>query len=201
MVIRFGCSPQTWNRPLEQAKRKAAEEVRDKAADLLDIYARRAAKEGYAHQIDETQYDRFSDGFPFELTPDQETSIESVITDLRAPRPMDRLVCGDVGFGKTEVAMRAALLRYAVERKCVSWYRQHFSARFESFRDNFADWPVSIEVLSRFKSAKETKAIIERANNGRVDIVVGTQTFIELPNLGLLIIDEEHRFGVAQKND
>ena len=190
-----------WNK----AKQKAAEEVRDKAADLLDIYARRAVKEGYAHRIDEMQYDRFSDGFPFELTPDQEMSIEAVITDLRAPRPMDRLVCGDVGFGKTEVAMRAAFASVCSGTQvCVLvpttlLAQQHF----ESFRDRFADWAVSIEVLSRFKSAKETKAIIERANNGRVDIVVGTHKLLssnlKLPNLGLLIIDEEHRFGVAQK--
>ena len=188
-----------------KAKQKAAEEIRDKAAELLDIYARRAAKEGYAHQIDESQYDRFADGFPFELTPDQETSIDAVLADLRAPRPMDRLVCGDVGFGKTEVAMRATFASVSSGKQvCVLvpttlLAQQHF----ESFRDRFADWPVTVEVLSRFKSAKETKVVIERANNGQIDIVVGTHKLLsselKLPKLGLLIIDEEHRFGVAQK--
>ena len=188
-----------------KAKQKAAEEIRDKAADLLDIYARRAAKQGYAHQIDETQYDRFADGFPFELTPDQETSIDAVLADLKAPRPMDRLVCGDVGFGKTEVAMRAAFASVSSGKQvCVLvpttlLAQQHF----ESFRDRFADWPVTVDVLSRFKSPKETKAIIERSNQGKVDILVGTHKLLssdlQLPKLGLLIIDEEHRFGVAQK--
>jgi transcription-repair coupling factor (superfamily II helicase) len=159
-----------------KAKQKAAEEIRDKAAELLDIYARRAAKQGYAHQIDETQYDRFADGFPFELTPDQETSIDAVLADLKAPRPMDRLVCGDVGFGKTEVAMRAAFASVSSGKQvCVLvpttlLAQQHF----ESFRDRFADWPVTVEVLSRFKSPKETKAVIERSNQGKVDILVGT---------------------------
>ena len=188
-----------------KAKQKAAEEIRDKAAELLDIYARRAAKEGYAHQIDELQYDRFAEGFPFELTPDQETSIEAVLGDLKAPRPMDRLVCGDVGFGKTEVAMRAAFASISSGKQvCVLvpttlLAQQHF----ESFRDRFADWPVTVEVLSRFKTAKETKAVIDQANKGLVDIVVGTHKLLssdlKLPKLGLLIIDEEHRFGVAQK--
>ena len=188
-----------------RAKQKAAEEIRDKAAELLDIYARRAAKEGYAHQIDESQVNQFADGFPFELTPDQETSIDAVLADLKAPRPMDRLVCGDVGFGKTEVAMRAAFASVSSGKQvCVLvpttlLAQQHF----ESFRDRFADWPVTIEVLSRFKTAKETGAIIDRANNGQVDIVVGTHKLLSsqlrLPKLSLLIIDEEHRFGVAQK--
>jgi transcription-repair coupling factor (superfamily II helicase) len=188
-----------------KAKQKAAEEIRDKAAELLDIYAKRAAKEGHAHQIDDDQCERFAEGFPFELTPDQETSIDAAITDLRAPRPMDRLICGDVGFGKTEVAMRAAFAAVSSGKQvCVLvpttlLAQQHF----ESFRDRFADWPVTIEVLSRFKSRIETKEIVERSNKGGIDIIVGTHKLLssdlKLPNLGLLIIDEEHRFGVAQK--
>ena len=189
-----------------KAKQKAAEEIRDKAADLLDIYAQRAAKEGFAHQIDESQYERFADGFPFELTPDQETSIEAVLIDLRAPRPMDRLVCGDVGFGKTEVAMRAAFGSVSSGKQVCILVPTTLLAQqhFESFRDRFADWAINIEVLSRFKSTRETKNIIEKANTGQLDIIIGTHKLLssdlQLPKLGLLIIDEEHRFGVAQKD-
>jgi len=188
-----------------KAKQKAAEEVRDKAAELLDIYAKRAAKEGFAHDIDESQYERFADSFPFELTPDQETSIEAVLQDMRSPRPMDRLVCGDVGFGKTEVAMRAAFAAVSCDKQVCILVPTTLLAQqhFESFRDRFADWPITVDVLSRFKSAKETKAVIDKANQGQVDIVVGTHKLLssdlKLPNLGLLIIDEEHRFGVQQK--
>ena len=188
-----------------KAKQKAAEEIRDKAAELLDIYARRAAREGHAHQIDESQYARFADGFPFELTPDQETSIDAVLADLKAPKPMDRLICGDVGFGKTEVAMRAAFASVSSGKQVSVLVPTTLLAQqhFESFRDRFADWPVVVEVLSRFKTAKETQAIIERANAGQVDILVGTHKLltsdVRPPDLGLLIIDEEHRFGVAQK--
>ncbi len=188
-----------------KAKQKAAEEIRDKAAELLDIYARRAAREGHAHAIDEAQYARFADGFPFELTPDQDTSIEAVLADLRAPKPMDRLICGDVGFGKTEVAMRAAFASVSSGKQVSVLVPTTLLAQqhFESFRDRFAEWPVVVEVLSRFKSAKETKAVIERVNAGKVDILVGTHKLltsdVRPPDLGLLIIDEEHRFGVAQK--
>ncbi len=188
-----------------KAKQKAAEEIRDKAAELLDIYAKRAAKEGFAHEIDESQYARFADSFPFELTPDQETSIEAVLNDMRSPRPMDRLVCGDVGFGKTEVAMRAAFAAVSCEKQVCILVPTTLLAQqhFESFRDRFADWPITVDVLSRFKSAKDTKTVIDKANKGQVDILVGTHKLLssdlKLPNLGLLIIDEEHRFGVQQK--
>lgn len=188
-----------------KAKQKAAEEIRDKAAELLDIYAKRALKEGFAHSIDESTYQRFADGFPFELTVDQETAIEAVLQDMRAPRPMDRLICGDVGFGKTEVAMRAAFAAVSCEKQVCILVPTTLLAQqhFESFRDRFAEWPIHVEVLSRFKSAKDTKALIERANRGLVDILVGTHKLLsselKLPKLGLLIIDEEHRFGVAQK--
>ncbi len=188
-----------------KAKQKAAEEIRDKAAELLNIYAKRAAKEGHAHEINDEDYQRFASGFPFELTPDQETSIDAVLADMRAPKPMDRLVCGDVGFGKTEVAMRAAFASVSAGKQvCVLvpttlLAQQHF----ESFRDRFADWAVTVDVLSRFKSAKETDLLIEKANRGQVDILVGTHRLLskdlKLPQLGLLIIDEEHRFGVKQK--
>ena len=188
-----------------KAKQKAAEEIRDKAAELLDIYAKRAAKEGFAHQIDANEYERFADSFPFELTPDQETSIDAVLNDMRAPRPMDRLVCGDVGFGKTEVAMRAAFAAVNCNKQVCILVPTTLLAQqhFESFRDRFADWPITVDVLSRFKSAKDTKLAIERANRGQVDIIVGTHKLLsselKMPNLGLLIIDEEHRFGVQQK--
>jgi transcription-repair coupling factor (superfamily II helicase) len=188
-----------------KAKQKAAEEIRDKAAELLDIYAKRAAKEGFAHEIDESQYARFADSFPFELTPDQDSSIEAVLNDMRSPRPMDRLVCGDVGFGKTEVAMRAAFAAVSCEKQVCILVPTTLLAQqhFESFRDRFADWPITVDVLSRFKSAKDTKTVIDKANKGQVDILVGTHKLLssdlKLPNLGLLIIDEEHRFGVQQK--
>jgi transcription-repair coupling factor (superfamily II helicase) len=188
-----------------KAKQKAAEEIRDKAAELLDIYAKRAAKEGFAHEIDESQYARFADSFPFELTPDQDSSIEAVLNDMRSPRPMDRLVCGDVGFGKTEVAMRAAFAAVSCEKQVCILVPTTLLAQqhFESFRDRFADWPITVDVLSRFKSAKDTKTVIDKANRGQVDILVGTHKLLssdlKLPNLGLLIIDEEHRFGVQQK--
>lgn len=188
-----------------KAKQKAAEEIRDKAAELLEIYAKRAAKKGHAHDINEADYERFANGFPFELTPDQETSIAAVLADMKTPKPMDRLVCGDVGFGKTEVAMRAAFASVSAGKQvCVLvpttlLAQQHF----ESFRDRFADWPVIVDVLSRFKSAKDTEILIEKANRGQIDILVGTHRLLssdlKMPNLGLLIVDEEHRFGVKQK--
>ncbi|WP_296188723.1 transcription-repair coupling factor [Pseudomonas sp. UBA1879] len=189
----------------QKAKRKAAEQVRDVAAELLDIYARRAAREGYAFADPKLDYETFSAGFPFEETPDQQTTIEAVRADMLAPKPMDRLVCGDVGFGKTEVAMRAAFIavhggkQVAILVPTTLLAQQHYN----SFRDRFADWPVTVEVMSRFKSAKEINAAVADLAEGKIDIVIGThkllQDDVKLKNLGLVIIDEEHRFGVRQK--
>lgn len=189
----------------QKAKRKAAEQVRDVAAELLDIYARRAAREGYAFEDPKADYATFSAGFPFEETPDQQSSIDAVRADMLAARPMDRLVCGDVGFGKTEVAMRAAFIavhggrQVAVLVPTTLLAQQHYN----SFRDRFADWPVKVEVMSRFKSAKEVNAAVADLAEGKLDIVIGThkllQDDVKFKNLGLVIIDEEHRFGVRQK--
>ncbi|UVE19218.1 transcription-repair coupling factor [Pseudomonas sp. LS44] len=192
---------ETW----QKAKRKAAEQVRDVAAELLDIYARRAAREGYAFLDPGLDYASFSAGFPFEETPDQQTAIDAVREDMLAAKPMDRLICGDVGFGKTEVAMRAAFLavhsgkQVAVLVPTTLLAQQHYN----SFRDRFADWPVKVEVMSRFKSAKEIDGAVQQLAEGKVDIVIGThkllQDDVKFDNLGLVIIDEEHRFGVRQK--
>ncbi len=189
----------------QKAKRKAAEQVRDVAAELLDIYARRAAREGYAFKDPKVDYATFSAGFPFEETPDQQSAIEAVLADMLAPKPMDRLVCGDVGFGKTEVAMRAAFVavhsgkQVAVLVPTTLLAQQHYN----SFRDRFADWPVTVEVMSRFKSAKEVEGAAQQLAEGKIDIIIGThkllQDDVRFKNLGLAIIDEEHRFGVRQK--
>ncbi|MDG6772878.1 transcription-repair coupling factor [Thiomicrorhabdus sp. ZW0627] len=189
----------------EKAKRKAAEKVHDVAAELLDIYAQREARPGYAFQTPEEAYQRFSASFPFEETPDQQQAIEAVIHDMHSARPMDRLVCGDVGFGKTEVAMRAAFIA-AYDGKQVAMLvpttllaQQHL----ENFRNRFSDWPVRIEVLSRFQTAKEQKQVLADLEAGKVDIIIGTHKLIQkdvkYANIGLIIIDEEHRFGVRQK--
>ena len=189
----------------QKAKRKAAEQVRDVAAELLDIYARRAARKGYAFKDPQLDYETFSAGFPFEETPDQQSAIDAVRADMLAAKPMDRLVCGDVGFGKTEVAMRAAFIavhsgkQVAVLVPTTLLAQQHYN----SFRDRFADWPVKVEVMSRFKSAKEVDAAVAQLAEGQVDIVIGThkllQDDVKFKSLGLVIIDEEHRFGVRQK--
>ncbi|MGI5309722.1 transcription-repair coupling factor [Rheinheimera sp. WS51] len=189
----------------EKSRRKAAEKVRDVAAELLDVYAQRAAHKGYAFAIDQAQYQAFAQSFPFEETADQQDSIDAVLRDMQTPQPMDRLVCGDVGFGKTEVAMRAAFVavndgkQVAILVPTTLLAQQHF----ENFSDRFANWPVRVEVLSRFISAKQQKAILEDVSNGKVDILIGThkllQDDIKLHDLGLLIVDEEHRFGVRQK--
>jgi len=188
-----------------KAKRKAAEQVRDTAAELLDIYARRAARKGFAFEDPANAYERFSSGFPFEETVDQENAILAVRSDMLSKQPMDRLVCGDVGFGKTEVAMRAAFIaahsgkQVAILVPTTLLAQQHF----ENFRDRFADWPISIDLMSRFRSNKETDAVQAKVAEGTVDIVIGThkllQSDIKYKDLGLLIIDEEHRFGVRQK--
>ena len=189
----------------EKAKKKAREQVRDVAAELLDIYARREAQSGYAYTIDEMQYQAFAAGFPFEETPDQQTAIDNVIRDMRSPKPMDQLICGDVGFGKTEVAMRAAFIavqagkQVAVLSPTTLLTQQHT----DNFRDRFSDWPVRVESLSRFGSKKEQTLVLKDLAAGKVDIVIGThkllQSDVKYKNLGLVIIDEEHRFGVRQK--
>ena len=188
-----------------KAKQKAAEKVRDVAAELLDVYARRAAKPGFAYPINWEDYQAFADSFPFEETPDQAQAIAAVIHDMGQPQAMDRLVCGDVGFGKTEVAMRAAFLaanqgkQVAILVPTTLLAQQHH----ENFKDRFAAWPFEIEVMSRFVSGKAQKSIIERIAEGKVDIVVGTHKLLsselKFKDLGLVIIDEEHRFGVRQK--
>ena len=189
----------------ERAKKRAAEKVRDVAAELLAIYAQREARPGTALVIDRLMYEQFASAFPFEETPDQLQAIEAVITDLARARPMDRVVCGDVGFGKTEVALRAAFVT-AIAGKQVGILapttllaQQHF----QNFRDRLADWPLRVEVLSRFKSKKETAAALEKLAAGQIDIMIGThkllQPDVRFRDLGLLIVDEEQRFGVRQK--
>ena len=190
-----------WSR----ARQKAAEKVRDVAAELLDIYSQRAAKTGFAFKHDREQYQLFCDTFPFETTPDQAQAINAVLSDMCQPLAMDRLVCGDVGFGKTEVAMRAAFLavennkQVAVLVPTTLLAQQHF----DNFRDRFANWPVRIELLSRFRSAKEQTQVLEQAAEGKVDILIGThkllQNDVRWKDLGLLIVEEEHRFGVRHK--
>ncbi|MGI8465437.1 transcription-repair coupling factor [Pectobacterium punjabense] len=190
-----------WSR----ARQKAAERVRDVAAELLDIYAQRAAKSGFAFKHDKTQYQLFCESFPFETTPDQAQAINAVLSDMCQPLAMDRLVCGDVGFGKTEVAMRAAFLavenhkQVAVLVPTTLLAQQHF----DNFRDRFANWPVKIEMISRFRSAREQTQVLEETQEGKVDILIGThkllQSDVHWRDLGLLIVDEEHRFGVRHK--
>jgi transcription-repair coupling factor (superfamily II helicase) len=188
-----------------RTRRKAAEKARDVAAELLDIYARRAARKGQSFDVQATDYAAFAAAFPFEETPDQARTIEAVLEDMASDRPMDRVVCGDVGFGKTEVAMRAAFVaansgqQVAVLVPTTLLAQQHY----QNFTDRFADWPIRIESLSRFRSAKQQKAVLEGLADGRVDIVIGTHKLIQgdvkFKRLGLVIIDEEHRFGVRHK--
>ncbi len=188
-----------------RARRKAAERARDVAAELLDIYSRRAAKKGHACQVDTDEYQRFAADFPFEETPDQRAAIDSVLEDLRKEQPMDRVVCGDVGFGKTEVAMRAAFVAAHNHRQVVVLVPTTLLAQqhYNNFCDRFSDWPFRIEVISRFKSGKKQEQVLADIASGKVDIVIGTHKLlnkdIRYHNLGLLIIDEEHRFGVRQK--
>ncbi|MFZ2855360.1 MAG: transcription-repair coupling factor [Rhodocyclaceae bacterium] len=189
----------------EKAKRRAALQARDTAAELLALYAVRAARQGHAFEFKMHDYDAFADGFGFEETPDQAAAINAVVDDMKSGRPMDRLVCGDVGFGKTEVALRAAFCAVAGGKQvavlCPTTLlcEQHF----QTFSDRFADWPVKIVELSRFRSAKETTLALKELADGRVDIVIGThkllQKDVKFTRLGLVVIDEEHRFGVRQK--
>ena len=189
----------------EKARRKAATQVRDVAAELLDLYARRLARQGFSFPVDQKLYAEFASGFPFEETADQQTAIDAVVGDLESPRPMDRVVCGDVGFGKTEVALRAAFVAVQAGRQVALLVpttllaQQHFS----TFSDRLADWPIKVELLSRFRTGTESKGVLGQLKTGAVDIVIGTHRLIQkdirFKQLGLVIIDEEQRFGVQQK--
>ncbi len=189
----------------QKARRRAAERVRDAAAEMLEIQARRLARQGYAFEIHTEEYRQFASTFPFEETHDQQTTIDAVLEDLASARPMDRVVCGDVGFGKTEVAMRAAFVAASAGRQVAVLVPTTLLAQqhFQNFRDRMADWPLRIEVLSRFRTAKQQQVIMDDLAAGKVDIVIGThkilQEGVKFKNLGLAIIDEEHRFGVRHK--
>jgi transcription-repair coupling factor (superfamily II helicase) len=189
----------------DKAKERAAKQVRDTAAELLALYAKRAARLGHSFSIDLKDLEAFSAGFGFEETPDQAAAIEAVVADMAAGKPMDRLVCGDVGFGKTEVALRAAFVAIADKKQVVILCPTTLLAEqhFQTFKDRFADWPVNIAELSRFRSSKESSDIVRKLETGEIDIVIGTHKLlskdVKLKRLGLVIIDEEHRFGVRQK--
>lgn len=212
LISRYtGASPD--NAPLHRlgsdqwakARRRAIKKIRDVAAELLDIYARRAARPGHRFHWPEDEYRMFESGFPFELTDDQAQTIDDVLQDLASDRPMDRVVCGDVGFGKTEVALRATFAvvhggkQVAVLVPTTLLAQQHG----QTFRDRFADWPVRVEVLSRFQTAKEVKGIVAGLRSGTVDVVIGTHRLLQhtrdIRDVGLVVIDEEHRFGVRDK--
>ncbi|MCB1659682.1 MAG: transcription-repair coupling factor, partial [Pseudomonadales bacterium] len=189
----------------QKARHKAAEQIHDVAAELLSISARRAAKAGYAFEFNEDEYHKFCAGFAFEETADQANAIVATIADMRSPRPMDRLVCGDVGFGKTEVAMRAAFVAIHAGKQAAVLVPTTLLAQqhYENFCDRFADWPIKIEVLSRFKTAKEQQKALDELAQGKIDIIIGThkllQDSVQFKDLGLMIVDEEHRFGVRHK--
>ena len=212
LISRFtGASPE--NAPLHRlgsdqwakAKRRAIQRIRDVAAELLDVYARRAARPGHSFRWEETDYRSFESGFPFEATLDQDRTIDEVLEDLASASPMDRVVCGDVGFGKTEVALRAAFAavhggkQVAILVPTTLLAQQHG----QTFQDRFADWPIRVEVLSRFRSANEAKEIVAGLRSGTVDIVIGTHRLLQhtrdIKDVGLVIVDEEHRFGVRHK--
>ena len=189
----------------EKAKRKAAEQVRDSAAELLNIYARRAAREGHAFRYSPGDYETFANDFGFEETADQKAAIHAVIQDMISPRPMDRLVCGDVGFGKTEVALRAAFIAITGGKQVAFLAPTTLLAEqhYQTLVDRFAKWPVKVAEMSRFRSGKEITAAMKGVSDGTIDIVVGTHKLLSkdthFKDLGLLIIDEEHRFGVRHK--
>ena len=212
LITRFtGASPE--NAPLHRlgsdqwakARRRAIKKIRDVAAELLDVYARRAARVGHRFRWPEADYRAFESVFPFDLTDDQDRTINEVLADLESAQPMDRIVCGDVGFGKTEVALRATFAavhggkQVAILVPTTLLAQQHG----QTFSDRFADWPVRIEVLSRFQTAKDSKSIIAGMRDGKVDVVIGTHRLLQhtkdLKDVGLVIIDEEHRFGVRHK--
>jgi transcription-repair coupling factor (superfamily II helicase) len=189
----------------EKARRRAAAKVRDTAAELLNLYAQRTLRKGYAFQLKMHDYEAFREGFPFEETADQAAAIDAVLSDMQSGRPMDRLICGDVGFGKTEVALRAAFVAVADGKQVAVLVPTTLLAEqhFQTFSDRFAEWPVKIVELSRFRSAKQTTAALAELAQGTVDIAIGTHKLlargVQFRNLGLTIIDEEHRFGVRQK--
>jgi transcription-repair coupling factor (superfamily II helicase) len=189
----------------EKAKKKAARAVRDTAAELLDLYARRALRQGHAFRLDQHDYEAFAEGFGFEETPDQAEAIRAVVANMREGKPMDRLVCGDVGFGKTEVALRAAFVAVADGRQVAVLTPTTLLAEqhFNTFSDRFADWPIRIGELSRFRTGKETTTVLAGLAKGEIDIAIGThkllQKDVKFKRLGLVIVDEEHRFGVRQK--
>lgn len=188
-----------------KARKKAAKKINDLAVEILDIHARRAAKGGHAYNINLDEYSQFASAFPFEETEDQQKAIDAVINDLSEEKAMDRVVCGDVGFGKTEVAMRAAFVAANANKQVAILVPTTLLAQqhFENFKDRFADWPFKIECLSRFGTKKKHDAIIADLKNGKIDIILGTHKLLQkdigFKNLGLLIIDEEHRFGVKHK--
>jgi len=188
-----------------KAKKKAADKVRDVAAELLEIQAKRQARQGLAIDVDRAMYEPFAAGFPFEETPDQHAAIEAVLRDLASSQPMDRVVCGDVGFGKTEVAVRAAFAAASAGKQVAVLVPTTLLAEqhYRNFRDRFADWPLRVEVLSRFKSKKEIEAELQKLAEGKLDVIVGThrllQPDVKFADLGLVIVDEEQRFGVRQK--
>jgi len=191
----------TW----EKAKKKALIQIHDTAAELLNLYSKRSLKQGKQFSINIDDYQRFADGFPFEETPDQKEAIEHVIRDMESKRPMDRLICGDVGFGKTEVALRAAFISAMNEKQTIVLVPTTLLAEqhYNNFSDRFANWPVRVEEISRFKSKKEQSETLEQLKSGHVDILIGTHRIIQddvkFKDVGLIIIDEEHRFGVRQK--
>ncbi len=189
----------------DKVKRKAAQKAHDVAAELLDIYARRAARQGMAFPDPGAEYQAFASAFEFEETPDQQRAIDAIMADMIKPKPMDRVVCGDVGFGKTEVAMRAAFIAVSAGKQVAVLVPTTLLAQqhYQNFADRFADWPIKVEALSRFQSPKESKAVMDGIAAGTVDIVVGTHKLLQgktrFKHLGLAIIDEEHRFGVRHK--
>jgi transcription-repair coupling factor (superfamily II helicase) len=191
----------TW----EKAKRKAAQRIHDTAAELLDLYSRRAARQGEQLVANEAELRTFEAAFPFEETPDQAQTIEQVIADLGSGKPMDRVVCGDVGFGKTEVALRAAFVTVQAGKQVAVLVPTTLLAQqhYQTFADRFADWPVKVEALSRFRSSRDVDQVLQSLESGQTDIVIGThrllQSGVKFGRLGLLIIDEEHRFGVKDK--
>jgi transcription-repair coupling factor (superfamily II helicase) len=191
----------TW----DKAKRKAAQRIHDTAAELLDLYSRRAARQGEQLVANEVELRTFEAAFPFEETPDQSQAIEQVIADLASSKPMDRVVCGDVGFGKTEVALRAAFVTVQAGKQVAVLVPTTLLAQqhYQTFADRFADWPIKVEALSRFRSAREVDQVLQSLESGQTDIVIGThrllQSGVKFGRLGLLIIDEEHRFGVKDK--
>lgn len=189
----------------EKAKKRAAQKARDVSAELLEIYAKRQARQGVSIKPDRSLYDQFAAAFPFEETPDQLSAIEAVLEDLKRNKPMDRLVCGDVGFGKTEVALRAAFAAASGGKQVALLVPTTLLAQqhYQNFRDRFADWPVTVEVLSRFKSKKEVTEILAKIAAGAIDVIIGTHRLLNpdlhFKDLGLVIVDEEQRFGVRDK--